>query len=72
MNEQKSTVLDNVTSILSQDWSGKIDNLKTQMSDMSWGSVEITVEPKSIFLLFGSLTVSVALILLLWWYLKKR
>lgn len=70
MNEQKSA-LDNITSILSQDWSGKIDNLKSQMSDMSWGSVEITVEPKSIFLIFGSLTVSVALILLLWWQLKK-
>ncbi len=70
MNEQKSA-LDNITSILSQDWNGKIDNLKSQMSDMSWGSVEITVEPKSIFLIFGSLTVSVALILLLWWQLKK-
>lgn len=70
MNEQKSA-LDNITSILSQDWNGKIDNLKSQMSDMSWGSVEITVEPKSILLLFGSLTVSVALILLLWWQLKK-
>ncbi|MBQ1653128.1 MAG: hypothetical protein IIT61_03245 [Bacteroidales bacterium] len=70
MNEQKSA-LDNITSILSQDWNGKIDNLKSQMSDMSWGSVEITIEPKSIFLLFGSLTVSVALILLLWWQLKK-
>lgn len=70
MNEQKSA-LDNITSILSQDWNGKIDNLKSQMSDMSWGSIEITVEPKSIFLLFGSLTVSVALILLLWWQLKK-
>lgn len=70
MNEQKSA-LDNITSILSQDWNGKIDNLKSQMSDMSWGSIEITVEPKSIFLLFGSLTVSVALILLLWWQLKR-
>lgn len=70
MNEQKSA-LDNITSILSQDWNGKIDNLKSQMSDMSWGSVEITVEPKSIFLLFGTLTVSVALILLLWWQLKR-
>lgn len=70
MNEQKSA-LDNITSILSQDWNGKIDNLKSQMSDMSWGSVEITVEPKSILLIFGSLTVSVALILLLWWQLKK-
>lgn len=70
MNEQKSA-LDNITSFLSQDWNGKIDNLKSQMSDMSWGSVEITVEPKSIFLIFGSLTVSVALILLLWWQLKK-
>lgn len=70
MNEQKSA-LDNITSILSQDWNGKIDNLKSQMSDMSWGSVEITVEPKSIFLIFGSLTVSVALILLLWWQLKR-
>jgi hypothetical protein len=70
MNEQKSA-LDNITSILSQDWNGKIDNLKSQMSDMSWGSIEITVEPKSIFLIFGSLTVSVALILLLWWQLKR-
>lgn len=71
MNEQKSA-LDNINEILSQDWGGKIDGMKEKFSDMSWGSVEITVEPKSIFLLFGSLTLSAALIILLWYYLKRR
>jgi len=71
MNEQKST-METISGILNTDWGAKLDQVKEKAAEIEWGSVEITIEPKSIFLLFGSLTVSVALILLLWWYLKKR
>lgn len=72
MNEKSTSTLDTITGLLNTDWGSKLDQIKEKAAEIEWGTVEISVEPKSIFLLFGSLTLSAALIILLWYYLKRR